>query len=409
MGGCAMLGAVAVLLWTRLQRTREPLLFSTAPVARRSVSVRLAADGELQARTRVPVDSAVTAAVKEFYVQDGQWVRAGDLLVRLDRERSRQDFNRANQRLRMAQRELGAAEARWRKAEQAHWRVERLCLEQALAMDGFGNLAQDRDQAGLHRNRCRLAVKQAWLEVVRAREALDRTVIRAPVTGCVTGLRTEPGPVATQGSALLVLAQLEEMLAEVQLGACLAGRVKPGQGARVQVDALPGRTFPGQVLDVCLAPDEPRFWPRSPSQEAPGSCVRVLLQGGPEATSMRPGMRARVLLECQEEILAVPLRAIRQGPACLARSARSASPGGPRASAGRPLVYVVRDGLVEERPLRLGRILGPDVEVLEGLQPGEAILTGPARALATLGAGQRIQAFMGKTSDVSYQRPNLPI
>ena len=381
LGLCAMLGAVTVLAGARRRKGAEKAAFTRVRVCWRNLVERVSAWGEVQARIRVNVDSTLSAEVKELYVEDGQWVQAGDLLVSLDRERFRRDFNRADQRLRMAQRELALAEANWSKAEQAHWRMERLFQEKLLAMEDFQTVAQERFAAVLERERCRMAVKQAWMDLALTREALESTVIRAPVSGCVTGLQAGKGCTALaertgrQGSALMVLSPLQELLLEVRVEDRDALKVQDGQCVEVQVEALPGRVFQGQVLSGAgFAQADP--WP---SQDL---SVQILILAAPaEPCPLRPGMRARVLFLCPRDALTVPLQAIQ----------KRAAPDDSGWPFSRPVVFAVHQGRVQERPLKLGRVLGQTVEVLEGLQEGEEILIGPARALGNLASGQRVR------------------
>ena len=379
LGVLAFLGAWALLAWIRFRRGRGEVLFTVLTVGRQPLRERIRAQGELQARTQVPVDASVSAKIKELHVRDGQWVQAGDLLVSLDRERYRQEFNRADQRLRITQRELDHAEATWQHVEQAHWRMERLFQEKLLAIEEFLKIAQERQKAVLERDHCRLAVKQAWTEVALTREALDKTIIRAPVTGCVTDLKAGKG----EAVVLMVLSPLEEMLAEVKVQERVALTLKPGQGAEVRVNALPGRVFQGKVLEVSGGRESFRFQtPQAPGEPRERN-VRILIPGeAGEAGGLRPGMGIQVVLAREE-----------QGPLALPRQAivRSAAQREGEEPRFRPVVLVVKDGVVEERPLKLGRSTRKQVEVWEGLQSGEEVLIGPPRALAGLVPGQRVR------------------
>jgi HlyD family secretion protein len=235
-------------------------------------------------------------------------------------------------------------------------------------------------------------VEQARAAVAEKQDDLDRTVLRAPMDGRVTGLQAEQGETAVAGqtnvagAVLMVISRLDEMVAEVKVGELDVGKLRPGQDAEVQVDALPDKVFPGQVLEVAAGVDARAAQGGDPMHQAQNFRVKVRIQvGGADRDALRPGMGARVavLVDRRPGTLCVPLQAIQE---------REVQPGHLGLMSGtRPVAFVARDGVAEERALRLGLVTRQGAEVLDGVREGEQVITGPIKAMPGLRPGSRVR------------------
>ncbi len=79
---------------------KEEVIFTVDKARRQDLRETINGNGEIQARTRVNVGTSVTAEIIQIHVKDGQWVKAGDLLVTLDQERFKQQLSQAELGLR---------------------------------------------------------------------------------------------------------------------------------------------------------------------------------------------------------------------------------------------------------------------------------------------------------------------
>lgn len=382
--------SLGALGWAAFGRSESETVFTVEKARRDTLRESVQATGEIQARTRVNVGTSVTAEIKAIHVKDGQWVQAGELLVTLDQERFRQQLNQSELGLRMSRQELQNAELAFAKQEQTWKRQEALFRQQLVSAEEHQTAKLARDTAETTLQRARVAVQQAQAQVALAQDALDKTMIRASMPGRVTGLKAEKGETALAGqtglagATLMIISDLSEMLAEVKVGELDVVKLKPGQPAEVQVDAFPGKVFQGKVLEVATSVD--RSAAASMSQDAQNYKVRIQLQGGTEELAvLRPGMSARVAVLSQEvkDVLTVPLQAIQE------RESRSGGLG--LMSGTRPVVFVVKDGKAEERSLRQGAATRRAIQVLEGIQEGEEVITGPSKALTSLPNGAKVR------------------
>jgi HlyD family secretion protein len=394
LGGAALLVGGVIAWKAYAGPSVADLAFTVETVRRQDVKESVTANGEIQALSKVNVGTTVTGEIKQIHVKDGQTVKAGDLLVTLDQERFKQDLNRADLSLRMAHQDRENAEAVYRKQQGSFQRQEALFKQDLLSLDQYQDARLARDNADIALQRARVAVQQAEAQVALSRDALDKTVLRAPMAGRVTGLKAEKGEMAIAGqtsiagAVLMVISDLGEILAEAKVGELEVSKLQLGQPAEVQVDALPGIVFQAKVFNVASSSDRGQNQNLfgGSNQEAQNYKVRVVLQGSrADLDRLRPGMSARVAVLANEikNALAVPLQAVME------REDRSGGLGlMPRT---RTTVFLVKDGIAEERTIRLGASTRRAAEVLEGLQEGETLITGPAKSLNGLAAGQKVK------------------
>jgi len=396
--GCTLTVLVA---WASTRGPRQEVLFTTAEACRQDLRGTVSANGEVQALTKVNVGTTVTGEIRTVHVKDGQWVRAGDLLITLDQERSKQELNRADLGLRMTRMAQEKTQLGWTKLEGTFKRMERLFQEKLISAEDFQQAKLDRDNAVVERDRARTATQQALADVALCQDALDKTVVRASITGRVTGLKAEKGETAVAGqvniagAVLMVIARMDDLLAEVRVGELEVVKLKAGQPAEIQVDALPGKVFQGAVLDVATSVERPPMGGFEPSAGVQNYRVRVRILGPPaERAALRPGMSARVAVLAQEVAgaLTVPLQALqeREGRPGEGLARR---PGLGLLSSAQPVVFTVNQGVVEERRVTTGVSTRQAVEVLAGLREGEELITGPAKAVATLRPGARVRTL----------------
>lgn len=391
--GGAILLAGGLIGWKAIAASSEAdAPFTVETVRRQDVRESVTANGEIQALSKVNVGTTVTGEIKQIHVKDGQTVKAGDILVTLDQVRFEQDLNRADLSLRMARQDQDTAEASFKKLEAAFLRQEALFKQSLISLDQFQDAKLARDSADIALQRAKVAVQQAQAQVALSRDALDKTVLRAPMTGRVTGLKAEKGEMAIAGqtnlagATLMVISDMGEMLAEAKVGELEVSKLRAGQPAEVQVDALPGLVFQAKVFNVANSVDRSQSGGMSSSQEAQNYKVRVQLQGSQaDLDRLRPGMSARVAILANEikQTVAVPLQAVmeredRNGGLGLVARARTA-------------IFVVKDGVAEERTLKLGAATRRQAQVLEGVKEGEQVITGPTKGLAALATGKKVK------------------
>ncbi|MBK8793151.1 MAG: efflux RND transporter periplasmic adaptor subunit [Holophaga sp.] len=378
--------------WVTLRGGKSDVAYTAEPTRRQDLQESVTANGEIQARTKVNVGSTITAEIREIHVKDGQWVKAGDLLVSLDQERLRQDLVRAELSLGTARQDLKNAQATYEKQAKTFKRREDLHGQGIVSSEEFQQEKLNLETAFTQLERAKVGVQQAEAALAQAKDTLSKTVIRASMSGQVTGLKAEKGETAIAGqtniagAVLMVISDLSEMMAEIKVGELDVVKLRIGQPAEVTVDAIPGRVFQGRVISVASGTDRPTGNSYGTTQETQSYKVRIQLAGNKgELDSLRPGMSSRiaVLTAERKNTLSVPLAAIQE---------RETKAGGLGLMTGsRSVVFVAKDGKAEERSLKTGLSTRRAAEVLEGLKEGEQVITGPSKALPSLTNGMAIK------------------
>ena len=292
----------------------------TAAVTAGDIAREVTVTGTVQPLRTVAVNAQMSGALLEVLVEEGTPVRAGQTLARVDaREIAAQ---------------VRSAEAQYTVAEAAAKRAEQLRERQVITASEY-----ERDRAAHDAAR-------ATLDGLRTR--LGYSVVRAPVSGVVTTKLVERGHVVGPQSKLFDIAETSTLVVPVQVSELDVVHLSPGDPARVSMDAFPGQTFEGRIRRIFPAADPAtRLVP-----------VEVALSGQASRVA-RPGFLARVSasLGTQSGVLLVPAGAVVQS------------------SGGEPAVFVVKEGKAERRPVETGLISQGQVQVVSGLQPGEAVVT----------------------------------
>jgi len=290
--------------------------------------------GTLRASDRASVKARVGGTVGEVLVREGEPVKAGQVLLRMDRRDYQARVDQAQGALLAARGQVDIA----RRARDNH---------QALLARGFiSQNAFDTAASQLQIAAANLDSAQAALEV--ARTSLADTVIAAPMDGTVSNRSVQPGEKVSPDNPLLELVDLRRMELEAAVPSADIGAIRIDQPAQLLVDGLP-QALVGKVARINPAAD-------------PGSrAITIYIQVENPELHLRDGMfaQARITLTSKPEVLALPAAAI-------------------QTQAGNSFVYTIEDGVLTQRPVSTGmsgsNALGTVVEILDGVQPGMLVV-----------------------------------
>ena len=271
-------------------------MFDTASSRRATIEVGVSSAGVVEPLATVEVKSKASGEVLELFVETGDLVQEGTLMVRIDPRTVR---NRLDQ----SEAELKAANSRREIAQSQMERAERLLSQ--------GTFTQaDLEQAALDLANAEAQVVTARVSVENARIAVDDTDIRAPITGAVIQKPVEKGQVISSptqdysgGSLLLAMADLSAVQIRTLVDETDIGKVRPGMSATVLVAAYPNQPFPGEVLKI-----EPQA-----VLEQNVTMFAVLVSIDNPDGLLMPGMNAEVDVRIarSENVLTVPIMALR--------------------------------------------------------------------------------------------------
>jgi len=230
-----------------------------APVLRDTLVVSVSAAGQAQAFARTLLTAEVEGPVTEVRVREGDYVRAGQLIARIDPERYQFELERARAQLEQAEAQFAELTLFDEEIEDAELRAERRRMARA--------------KSGL--SAAEVAVREAELNV-------ERATVRAPFSGAVANLAIVPGERLAQRDSIAEIADLSRIRIEVQSLETEVPFLEEGRAARVELSAFPDTAFTGRVASI-----NPVVDPRTRTAR-----VTVVLSN-PEG-AVKPGMYARV-------------------------------------------------------------------------------------------------------------------
>jgi HlyD family secretion protein len=309
--------------------------------------------GTIKARRRAQISPEVGGRAIGIPHREGDSVKAGDVLLRLD-------DSVLQARIALSRRELQASQAQRQqtctgteRSQREVARLRKLTAEGIVSADAL-DAAQSSSQAADAACRAAVAgIAQARASVELASRQLGLTVIRAPFDGVLADLSVELGEYTTPSPPGMPIPPVIDLIdpASIYVSAPMdevdSARIQPGQPARLSVDPYPGRTFPGSVQ---------RIAPYVLDREEQNRTVEIEVGFDPiPSLRLLPGTSAdvEVILEARENVLRVPTPALLEGNR----------------------VMVVEGGKLAERRLRIGLKNWDWTEVLSGLAPGDAVVT----------------------------------
>jgi HlyD family secretion protein len=337
------------------------------------------ASGEIVAQRYADIGSSVMGRVVSLPVAEGETVREGQLLARIDPVPAESDAKAAEALLRALTGELQAARARAFDARQARERTRELHAQGLVpaSQNDAANAAADAAEAQVTASQDR--VSQAEAQLRRARDQLSKTEIRAPMPGVVTRLAVREGEMVVigiqnqPGTILMTLSDLSTINAEVKVAEADVLRLKQGQKATVTLEAVPGRELAGEVVEIG-ASALPVNGTGAAARE-----FRVVVRLAEPDPSLRPGLTcdARILVAEAKDVTTVPLQAVVLRPGA--------------EGAEREGVFVLDAGRARFQPVTTGILGGLDV-VVQGLDAQARVIVGPFQSLRELKDGATVKA-----------------
>jgi HlyD family secretion protein len=374
-------------------------------VARRDLVSRVSAAGEVLPKRYVDVGANVSGRITGLLVEEGDAVRSGQVLVRIDSTRFEAATRQAEAALEAQRAELDRALADLDVQKLDSDRAERMHAEALISTQDFdGARAQLRmKQATVEALRKRIAQQEAML--ASSRDDLEKTTVISPMDGVVTRLDHEEGEVVIGAQSfsptvILTVADLSEMECEVRVDESDIAQIAIGQLAEIEVDALRDTIIRGRVVEIgasaLVRGSESGQGAAGASNASAGTQakefrVAIAIEDPPEA--LKPGLNATAEIETarRDGALSVPIQSV------VVRSSEGTSldPGDPLMSARGEAegVFAVREGAAHFLPVRTGILGELHVEIVEGVEEGEQLVSGPYRTLRTLenGAGVEIE------------------
>lgn len=391
--GLVVTGVVLVLalvLFTSLRgsgREKGKEVYAEA-VTQRAISKAVKATGQIDPRVKVNISAHVIAKIARLHVVEGQEVAAGQPFLELEKEAFVAERDRQQAALDIALSQQRQAEVDLADAELQLERTRKLAAEGIAPQERLDAAQLAARSARLRLEQAVEAIRQARAGLARAEDELRKTTIYSPINGRVISLQAKEGEVVVSGtmnnpaSIIATVADLSELLAEVDVDETDVVDVEVGQPVTVTVDAIPEQTYHGRVVEIGSS-----GFSRPTQPDVTFFKVKVLLED-PDRR-LRPGMSARAEIE------------VATHPQALVAPVQSVVYRLPLGPDGEPqedqeeikVAFVVEDGRAVQRPVEDGIADPTHVELLSGVEAGELVVTGPHRVLRDLKHGDRVRVI----------------
>lgn len=386
--GVALLAAAGLAF--KISRAESAKEVEAEAAVHRVLTPTILASGSLTYESQVTLVSEIVGRVQEVLVEDGDQVKRGQVLLRLDPEASLAELAQLEANRRQAALNIQRQQVR-RESTLAKWRrYEALRAQGMVEAIKFDELVTEKDVAEVELQTSREALRQAEAELQQARERHAKTVIRAPMDGKVTAVYVKAGETAVPsaasiaGSSLMVIGDTGSLYAEVNIDESDIAKIAVGQQARIVPAAFPDKSLSGKVDRIALAPRQ-NGQQGAPAQGVSGQSknypVKVRLEAA-AGSLFHPGMSCRAEISTAaangQKRLAVPVQAVVYEHSGGDESQAKAS------------VLVMKEGRASKRPVETGVADDLHIEVVKGLAEGEQVIVGPAKTLRFLRDGERV-------------------
>lgn len=369
---------VAVPLVRRVASRAEGKPVDIEAATRHSIESSVLASGHLEHEDQVKLTTEEIGRVTELLVDEGDRVKRGQLLLRIDDEAYKAAVEQDQAQVKLQQIAIERQQLKLDNIEK-QWERQRMLHEQKLIdQDSFDAATNERDLARVDLESSREQLSQAKAQLEQAEDRLRKTRVYAPIDGIVTSLDIKVGETAISsstnipGSTLMTIANPSSIHTEVDVDEADIANVEVGQKADVYAIAYPDRPIPGVIDSIAVSAKKPE------GQQGLSFAVKIRLDP-PEGIKLRPGMscRAEIYTTVRKDVLAVPIQAILVDED---RTRRTTSYS----------VYVDRDGRVRKVSVEVG--LSDDMyqQIKDGLAAGDRVVVGPDRVLRTLADGDAV-------------------
>lgn len=383
----------------------QAIAVTTEKVVRRDLTELIVANGKIQPVVQVVISPEVAGEIVALPVREGDRVKKGDLLVQIKADTYKASRNSAESSYKSALSSETLARAEMERAEAEFKRNEQLFKNQLVSDSVMLDFKTAYEVAKLRYTNSIHTVAQAGFALDKAVEDLSKTTILAPIDGTVTRLQSQLGERVlgtsfNKGTEIMTVSDLNQMEARADIGEVDVVLIKPGQKARLEVDAFRGKKFSGVVTEIANSSKSSANLlggGGSSSQEATKFEVRIRIN---ENEAFRPGMSVSTEIESRyvTNALTVPYAAVTTrmpkmdsaknsgtNGSSAVTATNSTNSGADKKSKDSPkqieVVFVIEGDQVKQVPVKIGISDGNHWEITSGLSEGQEFVSGSYKAV----------------------------
>ena len=388
----------------------------TSKVDEITIIETVSATGKIQPEIEVKISSEVSGEIIALPIKEGQVVKKGDLLVKINPDLYTSGYNRTVSNLSGTKAGLSQADATFKEAKASYDRSKTLFDKGIISRSDWDKAIAAFEGAKANKESAYFNVQSANATVKEAKDNLGRTTIYAPADGTISSLDVELGErvLGTQqmtGTELLRVANLNNMEVEVDVNENDIVKINIGDSTKIQVDAYLKKEFKGIVTSISNSASA-----ATTADQVTNFKVKVrilkesyqdLLEGKPATYSpFRPGMTATVdiITERKEKVIGVPISAVVIKSDTTATKSYEIEDEGedkkvaPKNDKKFECVFVKVVNKAKIRIVKTGIQDDTNIEVVSGLKKGDVVIVGPYTTVTKdLNSGDKVT--LAKDSD----------
>ena len=419
---------VAANLWYRRE---SGLTVVVEAIRARDLEAVASASGKIQPKRQVNISANQMGRVTRVAVEEGQRVKAGQFLLEIDPRSLEGQLQRGEASVAAAQSSLqGARTAVDTARVNLDLARQNLRRQEELSKDGLTtreNLERAQNEVAVRETDLRAReqdietreqqIKQEQAALATTRYNLTQIIVSSPMDGLVTRRSIEEGETAVvgtmnnAGSVLLTIADMSVLEAEVEVDETDIPTVMLGQQAKITIDAVPDRTFRGHVTEIGNSPIQTS---QQNTGQRQATNFKVVITLDEQVPDVRPGFTctAEITTATRKNVTSVPIQALavremlfndkgalvhepppRRRGSTSVETPLSASTEPPPGHTRKEVegVFVYREGKAVYTPVKTGIAGEQYFEIVDGLKPGDQVVTGPFASVRGLADGESVR------------------
>nr|WP_314867719.1 efflux RND transporter periplasmic adaptor subunit [uncultured Flavobacterium sp.] len=381
----------------------------TAVVNASTIIETVSATGKIQPEIEVKISSEVSGEIISLNIKEGQVVKKGDLLVKINPDLYTSSYNRSLSNLSGTKSGLSQSEASYKEAKSNYDRNKTLFEKGIISKSDWDKAIASFEVAKANKQTAFFNVQSASATVNEAKDNLGRTTVYAPADGTISVLNVELGErvLGTQqmaGTEILRVANLNNMEVEVDVNENDIVKIKVGDEANVEVDAYLKKQFKGVVTSISNSASSTLTADQVTNFKVKIRILKEsyqdLLVGKPDTYSpFRPGMTATVdiITTRKANVLSVPISSVVvKSDTSAVKEIKVEDPAekqtAPKSDKKFECVFVKVGDKAKIRVIKTGIQDDTNIEVLTGLKKGDVVITGPYSTVSKdLNSGDKVK------------------
>ncbi len=333
------------------------------PLKKHNIMEIISASGEIQPKVKVNIQSDVIGRIEKLYFKEGDYVKKGQKLVELEKDTYLFQRDQAKAAIASAIASLKVSEAQLEEAEVRKNRIKALLDENLTSKESYDQAEAAYKSAFARVEASKEEINRLEKYLKEAEDKLKKTTILSPIDGKVVELILKEGEVVISGtpnipgSTIAIIADLSNILSEVDIVESEISKVSLGQKAKVVVDAFPQKELEGIVEEI----GESAF------KKVDVNYFKVKIKITQDFLELKPGMtsKAKIFVQEKKDVLAVPSQAIQE-------------------KKGEKFIFISEKGKAKKISITTGIQDQIYTEIIGDLKEDTLVVTGPIRVLKEL-------------------------